>query len=150
MDLDQILEQYAEWRSVVDTYDKLIQEIAATKVSLEKFLPKEVSSPTKDLLAYQQETLQNLLAYTQKELKTDVSMLRVKVRDLRTTLDIYDIALNELSTMQQAFILLNRSNHFDTEEAEFSKTEYEEEITRLQDNVKNTYEYLVEFVGLKE
>ena len=148
MSLDQILEQYARWRSVIDTHDKLIQEIASTKISLEKFLPKEISSLTEDHLAYQQETLQNLFLYTQKELKTEVSILRIKVRNLRTALDIYDIALNELSTMQQAFILLNRSNHFETEGAEFSKAEYEEEITRLQGSVGNTYEYLREFVGL--
>ena len=150
MNLDQILEQYAEWRVVVDTYDKLIQEIASTKVSLEKFLPTGTISIVENHLERQQKTLQNLLSYVQEELKTEIPALHTKVRDMRAILDIYDNALNELSTIQQAYELLERSGHFDTEGAEFSKDEYIEEIRRLQKNTEDTYEYLIEVAGVKE
>ena len=150
MDLEKILEQYAEWRVVVDTHDTLIQDIASTKISLEKFLPAELTSSTERHLEYQQKTLQNLLSYLQKDLEIGVSALRTKVRNLRVILDSYDHALNESSTMQQAYTILNRSGHFSTEETDFSKTEYEEEIKRLKDNIENVYEYLVDFVSIKE
>ena len=150
MDLEKILEQYAEWRVVVDTHDTLIQDIASTKISLEKFLPADLVSTNERRLAHQQETLRNLLSYLQKELKIEISILRTKVRNLRVILDSYDNSLNELSTMQQAYTILKRSGHFSTEETDFSKTEYEEEIKRLKDNVENVYEYLVDFVSIKE
>ena len=150
MNLDKILEQYAEWRVVVDTHDTLIQEIASIKISLEKFLPTELVSTNEHHLMLQQETLQNLFLYLQKELKIEISVLRTKVRNLRVILDSYDKALNELSTMQQAYTILKRSGHFSTEETDFSKTEYTDEITRLQHSCKNIYEYLIEFVGIKE
>lgn len=150
MNLDKILEQYAEWRVVVDTHDTLIQEIASIKISLEKFLPTELVSTNEHHLMLQQETLQNLFLYLQKELKIEISVLRTKVRNLRVILDSYDNALNELSTMQQAYTILKRSGHFSTEETDFSKTEYKDEITRLQHSCKNIYEYLIEFVGIKE
>ena len=150
MSLEQVLKQYAEWRVVVETYDQLVQDLASIQISLEKLLPKETSSIAETHLEHQHKTMQNLLSYVNEELETDISQLREQSRNVKTTLDIYNNTLDELSTMKQAFALLTSSGHFDSEEAEFSKAEYDEEIARLTKNVENAYKYLISLVGVKE
>jgi len=150
MNLDLVLIKYAELRTVVDTYERVLQETASHRLSLEHFVSEEDVVSFQTRLFILDSTHTRIQVYIDETLKLDLKEIRELISRLKSNIEIYTNTFDDLFSVKEAFGLLKTGGHFDNDEDDLNQSEYVDEIARLDKVLSDVLNRLQSLIGEKE